>query len=83
MSEDKKSFVLYADLIHKVKKLAKEDQAGLFMAILRHVNGEKFEVDSIVVDVIFDQIKRQLERDFCKYEVIKEKRKEYWRLAGS
>jgi len=82
MAEDKKSFVLYTDLIHTVRKLSMEDQAKLFMAILTYVNDEKSEVNSFIVDVVFEPIKHQLKRDLIKYEAIRKKRKEYGRLAG-
>lgn len=78
MADNKKSFVLYADLIHTIKKMP-EDKAGkLFVTILEYVNDENPTVDDMVVDLVFEPIKRQLKRDLVKYE---DKRKK-WSDAG-
>ena len=45
MAEDKKSFLLYADLIHTVKKLPKEKIGDLFLTILEYVNDTNPIVD--------------------------------------
>lgn len=82
MAEDKKSFVLYADLIHTVKKLPKEKQGELFMTILSYVNDENPIVDDLLVELVFEPIKLQLKRDLVKYETTKERRRELGRLAG-
>jgi len=82
MAEDKKSFVLYADLIHTVKKLPKEKQGELFMTILSYVNDENPVVDDLLVELVFEPIKLQLKRDLVKYETTKERRRELGRLAG-
>ena len=82
MAEDKKSFVLYADLIHTVKKMPKEKQGDLFMTILAYVNDENPVVDDLLIDLVFEPIKRQMKRDLVKYETAKEKRREAGRLAG-
>ena len=82
MAEDKKSFVLYADLIHTVKKLPKEKQGELFMTILSYVNDENPLVDDLLVELVFEPIKLQLKRDLVKYETTKERRRELGRLAG-
>jgi hypothetical protein len=74
MAEFKKSFVLYADLIHTVQKMPKDNQADLFMSILRYVNDEKFTVDSFVVELVFEPIKQQLKRDLVKWEGICQRR---------
>lgn len=74
-----KSFVLYNDLIHTVKRLP-EDKAGkLFLKILSCVNDEDIIDDDIVVDIAFEPIKQQLFRDLQKWKSVREKR----RIAGS
>lgn len=78
MAEEKRSFVLYADLIHTVKKMPKEKAGELLIAILSYVNDENPVVDDMMVDLVFEPIKRQMKRDLVKYE---EKRK-YWSDAG-
>lgn len=82
MAEDKKSFVLYADLIHTVRKLPKEKQGELFMTILSYVNDENPQVDDLLVELVFEPVKLQLKRDLAKYQTTKERRKEAGRLAG-
>lgn len=82
MAEDKKSFVLYADLIHTVRKMPKDKQGELFMTILAYVNDENPVVDDLLIDLVFEPIKRQMKRDLTKYETTKERRKELGRIAG-
>lgn len=82
MAEDKKSFVLYSDLIHTVRKMPKEKQADLFMTILAYVNDENPIVDDLIVELVFEPIKLQMKRDLVKYENTKERRKEAGRIAG-
>lgn len=74
MAENKKSFILYADLIHTVKKMKSEDAGELFLHILQYVNDENPITDNIIVDLTFEPIKQQLKRDLTKYQKIKEKR---------
>lgn len=76
MAKDKKSFVLYADLIHTVKKLPKEDAGELFMHILEYVNDLNPDTENPLVDIAFEPIKRQFKRDLKKWEGIKDKRSE-------
>ena len=68
MAEDKKSFLLYADLIHTVKKLPKEKIGDLFLTILEYVNDMNPTVDDILVDIAFEPIKQQLKRDLRHWE---------------
>lgn len=75
MAENKKSFVLYADLIHTVRKMPKAKAGDLFLTILSYVNDENPIVKDPMVDLIFEQIKQQLKRDLKKYEKTKEKKK--------
>jgi hypothetical protein len=74
MAENKKSFLLYSDTYHTVKKLA-DDQAGkLFKTILSYVNDENPVIDDIIIELVFEPIKQYLKRDLRKYELIREKR---------
>jgi len=82
MAEDKKSFVLYSDLIHTVRKMPKDKQGELFMTILSYVNDENPVVEDLMVELVFEPIKLQMKRDLIKYETTKERRKELGRLAG-
>ena len=48
MAENKKGFVLYADLIHTVKLLEDEQAGKLFKHVLSYVNDENPVCDDIV-----------------------------------
>ena len=78
MAENKKSFVLYADLIHTVKKMPKDKAGELFLTILSYVNDEQPVVDDMIVDLVFEPIKRQMKRDLVAYEA----KKKQWSEAG-
>jgi hypothetical protein len=75
MAKDKKSFVLYADLLHTVEKLTDEEAGKLFKHLLNYVNDNNPESDR-VTELVFEPIKRQLKRDLKKFEKIREKRSE-------
>ena len=78
MAENKKAFVLYADLIHTLEKLP-DDKAGiLFKHILRYVNDLNPIAEDTLVDIIFEPVKQQLKRDLRKYE----DKKKQWSEAG-
>lgn len=74
MAENKKSFVLYADLIHTVRKMPRAKRGDLFMTILEYVNDENPVVTDTVVDLVFEPIKRQLKRDLAGWEKTIEKK---------
>jgi hypothetical protein len=78
MAEEKKSFILYVDLIHTIEKLPNEDAGELFKHILRYVNDKNPTTENILVDVTFEPIKQQLKRDLRKYE----DKKVQWSDAG-
>ena len=82
MAENKKSFVLYADLLHTVKKLPDEKAGGLLKTILEYVNDLNPNVDDILVDLVFEPIKHQLKRDLKRYENFKEKQSLNGKLGG-
>lgn len=72
MAENKKSFILYADLIHTVKKMPKDKAGELFMTILEYVNDLNPIVTDMLVDIVFEPIKQQMRRDLVKWEGVKE-----------
>jgi hypothetical protein len=70
MAENKKSFLLYCDIIHTVRKLT-DDQAGkLLKHILSYVNDENPTMDDLIIDLVFEPIKQSLKRDLKRYENI-------------
>ena len=82
MAENKKSFVLYCDLIHTIDKLPDEVAGKLFKLILDYVNDKNPEVEDVLLSVAFEPIKRQLKRDLKDWERQKQKRSEAGRIGG-
>jgi hypothetical protein len=66
--ENKKSFILYCDLIHTVNKLPDETAGKLLKHILAYVNDLNPETDDILVEVAFEPIKQAMKRDLKKWE---------------
>lgn len=82
MAENKKSFVLYCDLIHTIDKLPDEVAGKLFKLILDYVNDKNPQVEDVLLSVAFEPIKRQLKRDLKDWERQKQKRSEAGRIGG-
>ena len=66
--ENKKSFILYCDLIHTIKKLPDEEAGKLFKHILSYVNDENPTTDNLILNIAFEPIKQQLKRDLKQWE---------------
>lgn len=82
MAENKKSFILYADLLHTVQKLPPEKAGELFLTILQYVNDQNPVVTDILVDVAFEPVKQQLKRDLRKWDEYKQKQSENGKRGG-
>jgi hypothetical protein len=80
MAENKKSFILYADLINQARKLPRELLGDLFITILEYVNDLDPDTANLdlAVEVTFEGVKTQLKRDLIKYE----DKKLQWSEAG-
>lgn len=78
MAEDKKSFVLYADIANTFKELTDQEAGVLFKHILSYVNDENPTLEDRLLKIAFEPIKLQLKRDLAKY---KDKKKQ-WSEAG-
>ena len=76
MADNKKSFLLYCDLIHTVKKLTDEQAGKLFKHTLEYVNDKDPVTDDIITDLCFEPIRQSLKRDLKKYEKIRQKKSE-------
>ena len=74
MAENKKSFLLYCDLIHTVQKLNDQQAGKLFKHVLEYVNDLNPQTDDILTEVCFEPIKQNLKRDLRKYEEIRKKK---------
>lgn len=68
MAENKKSFILYCDLIHTVSKMPDDKAGELFKHILKYVNDENPETDDLIIQLTFEPIKQQLKRDLTAWE---------------
>ena len=66
MAENKKSFLLYCDLIHTVQKLNDQQAGKLFKHVLEYVNDLNPQTDDILTEVCFEPIKQNLKRDLRK-----------------
>jgi hypothetical protein len=73
MSKNKKSFLLYCDLIHTVDQLTDEQAGDLFKHILRYVNDQEPITNNVITRIAFEPIKQSLMRDLQKYKSICER----------
>ena len=73
MAKDKKSFVLYCDIIHTIEQLTDEQAGHLFKHVLQYVNDMNPETDNVITKIAFEPIKQQLKRDLVRYEKIRER----------
>lgn len=78
MAENKKGFILYADLIHTVEKMSANKAGLLFKHILRYVNDQDPKTNDPIIGLSFEPIKQQLKRDLEKYR----KKQQQWSAAG-
>jgi hypothetical protein len=82
MAKDKKSFLLYCDIIHTVEKMPTEKAGELFKHILQYVNDQDPTTDDLIVQLVFEPIKQQLKRDLRKYEDFIEKQRDNGKRGG-
>jgi hypothetical protein len=73
MATDKKSFLLYCDLIHTVEQLTDEQAGDLLKHILRYVNDKEPQTENVITRIAFEPIKQSLKRDLQKYEDIRKR----------
>jgi len=71
MATEKKSFLLYCDVIHTVEKMKDVDAGALLKHILRYVNDQQPVTDNPIVEIAFEPIRQSLKRDLLKYENIR------------
>lgn len=82
MAENKKSVLIYCDLIHTVKHLPDELAGKLFKHFLAYVNDENPQTDDVMLKIAFEPIKQQLKRDLQKYNNIVERNKKNGAKGG-
>lgn len=76
MAKNKKSFVLYADLIGRIEHLTKEEKGTLFQHLLEYVNDLNPTLEDRILIGVWKPIEQQLKRDLKKFEEVKLKRSE-------
>ena len=82
MAENKKSVLLYCDIIHTVEKLDDETAGKLFKHYLRYINDLHPETDDLLVEISFEPIKQNLKRDLVKLEARAERSRTNGQLGG-
>lgn len=72
MAQNKKSVLLYCDVIHTVEKMDDKTAGEFFKHYLRYINDKNPETDNLLVEIAFESIKQNLKRDLQKWENKKE-----------
>ena len=80
MATDKKSFLIYCDIIHTVEQLTDEQAGDLFKHLLRYVNDLNPQSDSVITKIAFEPIRQALKRDLDKYESIRKRNSDNARM---
>jgi len=76
MAENKKSFVLYSDLLKSIEHLTNEEKGILFNHLLEYVNDKNPILEDRLILTAWKPIELQLKRDLVKFEEVKAKRSE-------
>ena len=83
MAENKKSFILYADLKHTLSKVPDDVAGRLFKVILEYVNDNNPIIeDDLLLEVLFEPIKQTLKRDLQRWEQFRVKQSENGKKGG-
>lgn len=82
MAENKKSVLLYCDIIHTVKELTDQEAGRLFKHYLAYINDLNPTPLDKLTQIVFEPIKQNLKRDLKKWNEISDKRSESGRIAG-
>ena len=80
MAKEKKSFLIYCDIIHTVEQLTDEQAGNLFKHILRYVNDQDPQSDNVITKIAFEPIRQALKRDLEKYESIRKRNSDNARM---
>jgi len=83
MAENKKSFILYADLKYTLAKVPDDVAGRLFKTILEYVNDNNPIVENdLLLEVLFEPIKQTLKRDLQRWEQFRLKQSENGKKGG-
>tara|TARA_R110002012_G_scaffold314915_2_gene528083 strand:- start:2013 stop:2594 length:582 start_codon:yes stop_codon:yes gene_type:complete len=80
--ENKKSFILYADMQPTIQHLTDEKAGQLFKIILAYVNDEDPQIDDLILKIAFEPIKQRLKSDLKVWKNKKNIRAEAGRKGG-
>lgn len=82
MAKDKKSFLLYSDLLDKIEMLTIEERGVLFTHLLEYVNDKEPVLTDRLLLAAWKPIELELKRDLKKYEATKENKANGGRLGN-
>ena len=82
MAKDKKSFLIYCDVIHAIEHLTDEEKGRLFQHLLEYVNDMNPILEDRVLLGSWKHIELQLKRDLKKYESIVERNQNNGKKGG-
>jgi len=83
MARNKKSFILYCDIISTVDKLPDDLAGKLFKHVLEYVNDNNpDDPEDLLLSIAFEPIKQQLKRDLEKYEHIVDRNRNNGKKGG-
>tara|TARA_R110000803_G_scaffold163504_2_gene227186 strand:+ start:163 stop:801 length:639 start_codon:yes stop_codon:yes gene_type:complete len=82
MADNKKSVLLYCDIIHTIEKMNNETAGQFFKHYLRYINDKDPKTDNLIVDIAFESVKQNLKRDLIKWEQRAEKSRANGKLGG-
>jgi len=82
MAENKKSVLLYCDIIHTIEKMDNETAGAFFKHYLRYINDQNPTTKNLIIDIAFESVKQNLKRDLKKWEQRAEKSRANGKLGG-
>lgn len=83
MSNDKKSFILYADYDSFVSQISDEHAGQVFKKILKFVSeGNDEPIPDQTANIVWSMIRNSLIRDMDKWQVTKAERETKGRIGG-
>lgn len=82
MAEEKKSVILYVDIISTFEAMTDQQAGRLIKHYLRYVNDLNPKPPDKITQIAFEPIKQQLKRDLVKWETIKNKRSEAGKVSA-
>jgi hypothetical protein len=82
MAQDKKSFLIYCDIINTIDHLTDEEKGKLFQHLLEYVNDMNPVMEDRVLLSSWKPIEQQLKRDLKKYEAICDRNSTNGALGG-